>query len=490
MIKQKPLILFNAKVLFVSLIFFVFLNSFSFGQSITWQRVLNNNYGAIEKAQQTLDGGYIAVGNDRINNEYKIYLSKFDTYGTTLWTKIIGIGYADGYWIEETFDNGFIIGGDSDSAIGNSKVYLVKTDQNGNILWQKYYANSGLDQCYCVKQTPDGGYILSCRTTPAAADMVMFIKTDSLGSLIWKKVYGNGTVTLAIREIQVLSNGYITSGNLGLQNSADAYLMRLDLNGDSLWTKKYGGSKADGLYSIDKVGAVGFILGGVSQSFNINNKSESYAMMIDTGGNMLWQKTYGGFEFDVCRSVKYKQNSGFVMVGYSDSVSGSDIRAKIRILNNNGDVLRENSFLPVSYPSSALNSINLTNDGGYITAGYVHTSNNALLMYIIKTDSVLGANLIGINSNTQVVPENYIVHQNYPNPFNPTTMINFEISKDADVSIKIYDILGKEVFGFNEFKSAGSYEVQFDGTNFASGMYFYKLEANGFVDTKKMVLLK
>lgn len=92
-----------------------------------------------------------------------------------------------------------------------------------------------------------------------------------------------------------------------------------------------------------------------------------------------------------------------------------------------------------------------------------------------------------VNNNT---PKQFRLLQNYPNPFNPVTTIKFEIPKDVNVSIKIYDILGREVFNFNEFKLAGSYEVQFDGSNFASGMYFYKLETGGFTDTKKMVLLK
>lgn len=87
-------------------------------------------------------------------------------------------------------------------------------------------------------------------------------------------------------------------------------------------------------------------------------------------------------------------------------------------------------------------------------------------------------------------PKQFRLLQNYPNPFNPVTNIKFEIPKDLNVSIKIYDIVGREVFSFNEYKKAGSYEVQFDGTNFASGMYFYMLEADGFSDTKKMVLIK
>ena len=93
----------------------------------------------------------------------------------------------------------------------------------------------------------------------------------------------------------------------------------------------------------------------------------------------------------------------------------------------------------------------------------------------------------GTNVN---LPRSFKLYQNYPNPFNPTTSIKYDMPKDGFVGIKVYDILGKEVFNLNEFKKAGSYEVNFDGSNFASGMYFYSVEAGSFKDTKKMVLLK
>lgn len=81
--------------------------------------------------------------------------------------------------------------------------------------------------------------------------------------------------------------------------------------------------------------------------------------------------------------------------------------------------------------------------------------------------------------------------QNYPNPFNPLTTIKYSLAKDVKVLIKIYDILGREVQTLvNDFKKAGYYEVSFDGTNFASGIYFYKIEAGNFANTKKMLIVK
>jgi len=80
---------------------------------------------------------------------------------------------------------------------------------------------------------------------------------------------------------------------------------------------------------------------------------------------------------------------------------------------------------------------------------------------------------------------------NYPNPFNPSTTIKYEISELSFVTLKVYDVLGKEVANLvSEEKPAGFYEVEFDATALRSGIYFYRLQAGSFVETKKMVLLK
>ena len=85
----------------------------------------------------------------------------------------------------------------------------------------------------------------------------------------------------------------------------------------------------------------------------------------------------------------------------------------------------------------------------------------------------------------------YVLSQNYPNPFNPSTTINFQLAQSALVTIKIYDVLGNEVKTLlNENKPAGNYNVSFDASNLASGVYFYELRANDFVSSKKMILMK
>ena len=89
------------------------------------------------------------------------------------------------------------------------------------------------------------------------------------------------------------------------------------------------------------------------------------------------------------------------------------------------------------------------------------------------------------------IPDNYQLEQNYPNPFNPTTTIKFSISKSSYVTLKVYDILGNEITSLlNENKIAGNYTVEFNAGNLASGIYFYRLQAGSFTQTKKMILLR
>lgn len=102
-----------------------------------------------------------------------------------------------------------------------------------------------------------------------------------------------------------------------------------------------------------------------------------------------------------------------------------------------------------------------------------------------------GDNPGGNTKPSGIIPKSFDLKQNYPNPFNPITNIKFDLPKDIFVTIKIYDILGREVKTLvNEFKNAGSYIVSFNGSEFASGVYFYRIQAGSFVSVKRMVLIK
>jgi hypothetical protein len=94
-------------------------------------------------------------------------------------------------------------------------------------------------------------------------------------------------------------------------------------------------------------------------------------------------------------------------------------------------------------------------------------------------------------NNPGTLPVEFTLNQNYPNPFNPSTTISFSLPHSANASLKVFDMLGREVATLvNGYTTAGSHEVQFNATNLASGVYFYKLTSGDFTQMMKMMLVK
>jgi hypothetical protein len=119
--------------------------------------------------------------------------------------------------------------------------------------------------------------------------------------------------------------------------------------------------------------------------------------------------------------------------------------------------------------------------------------------YIVSSDNTrtwqyMVRAYVGFENTSEVVeltPSNFKLEQNYPNPFNPSTKIQFTLEKAGMTKLTIYDILGRELTTLvNEMKDAGTYEITFNATNYASGVYYYKLQIDNMVQTKKMMLLK
>lgn len=134
-----------------------------------------------------------------------------------------------------------------------------------------------------------------------------------------------------------------------------------------------------------------------------------------------------------------------------------------------GDTIK---FKCVLQDTSIFNNIRTCPDTGY---------------YKFKVTS----NISSTMERENIIIDEFNLFQNYPNPFNPITKINYSIPKVSFVSLKVYDLLGKEIANLvNEEKAIGNYEIDFDGSNLSSGVYFYKMRAEGFTETKKFILLK
>lgn len=170
-----------------------------------------------------------------------------------------------------------------------------------------------------------------------------------------------------------------------------------------------------------------------------------------------------------------KVGGGAVDYSYSSNNGGTDTVISIRksfldslalLIGTTGDSLR------CTWKSWSYN--------GYDSA----SSSNTFLVTLVRTN-------VGINVISTEVPENPGLYYNYPNPFNPSTVIKFDVSKQQNVSIEIYDMLGRKTESLvNEKLQPGKYEVTFNGTGYPSGIYYYRMQAGDYSETRKMLMVK
>jgi len=163
-------------------------------------------------------------------------------------------------------------------------------------------------------------------------------------------------------------------------------------------------------------------------------------------------------------------------------------RDTLSIFNQKMIKITFNSYLG----SDNINTVSFSDKLGLLGgANYFYEEVNYSELSGCMVSGLTYGTLLSITKYSDNVPKNFILYQNYPNPFNPTTIINYSIPKTSFVSIKVYNVLGKEIQTLvNDQKSAGNYKIEFDGSKLASGIYIYRMQASDFIGIKKLILLK
>jgi photosystem II stability/assembly factor-like uncharacterized protein len=221
--------------------------------------------------------------------------------------------------------------------------------------------------------------------------------------------------------------------------------------------------------------------------FQFINNNVGFAVGLN---GYLLKTTDGGYNWNIHSRLN---TSGLYRIRFINSLTGyitsgggaSGGMGEIFYSTNGGDNWNK-TYLDLDVWNNILYSVDFAND----SLGYVVGDNGILLKTTI-------GGIVNIKNITNSIPQNLLLHQNYPNPFNPTTKIKFDIAPlsrgvgSVLTTLKIYDILGKEITTLiNEKLNPGFYEVEFDGSNFASGVYFYQLKYGDFLQMRKMILLK
>ena len=174
------------------------------------------------------------------------------------------------------------------------------------------------------------------------------------------------------------------------------------------------------------------------------------------------------------------------------SVPGNFSTVRAASVNLNGDVFLSKDDRKVFYSANrGIDWIQINE--GIPAASYIFSftsSHGRIFAGSNNSGAYIYDGLTAINSGNNITAD-FRIEQNYPNPFNPVTIIRYSLNDNRFVSLKVYDLSGKEIkLLVNEIKAAGTYEVEFDGSDLASGIYFYTLETEGFKVSKRMNLLK
>jgi hypothetical protein len=457
---------------------------------IEWTKTYGGvEYEDVRSVYQTSDGGYIIGGSTSSFGEglYDPYLFKIDDQGDSIWFQTYGLSHLSESieCFQKTEDGGYIMVGNSGSSSIDSQIYLLKIRSNYDLDWVEYHGADSLDEvCSWVEQTDEGNYVTTgYYWAPVTQNDFFLIVYDQVGLGLSVRKFSWYYADRSNCVKQTTDGGYIITGSTASINTLhdkDVFLMKTDIAGDTVWTQTYGGSEYDEGHYVHQTSDGGFIIVGLTESFSAV-MSDIYIIRTDPIGNSLWTKLYGGIFGDGANYILEDTDGNFIITG---TLSWDAFAMKI---DTNGDSLWTKKWGGPQSESSV--SIQHTADGGYIVGGLT-TSYGAgrADIYITKFSSETTGN--DEASNNQI-PWKFALFQNYPNPFNSNTTINYYVPGLSFVTLKIYDVLGNEIATLvNEEKSVGSYQAEFNATNLPSGIYFYRLQAGSFVETKKMVLMK
>ncbi|MFN0212676.1 MAG: T9SS type A sorting domain-containing protein [Saprospiraceae bacterium] len=335
--------------------------------SIEWEKSFGgskNDYSF--RIIHTPDDGYLVAGLTESNNGdvsgnhgvSDFWLLKINSNGVKQWQKCYGgLGIDVITSLDNTSDGGCILVGNTQSngAKNNSQVFgnrgeqdiwVVKVDENGTVQWRQCYGGCNREDSRSIRQTSDGNYVIVGGTLSINTGEVFgshgdwdawVLKIASDGAMIWQKTIG-GTGFDYLYDVQETQNGDFVIGGgssstdgdlIGVNNNGgeDYWIAMLSSDGDLLWNKTYGGSDKDGARGICVATDGSLMVSGQTGSFDGDVTGayggfDAWVLRLDTDGELLWQKVFGGSDYDAGFSVIQRTDNDFILAAETSSQNG------------------------------------------------------------------------------------------------------------------------------------------------------------------------
>ncbi|MCU0372421.1 MAG: C25 family cysteine peptidase, partial [Ignavibacteria bacterium] len=360
---------------------------------------------------------------------------------------------------------------------------LIKANVTDNIgvdsVWVKWYKNNTGTGIKHVKLNLQGGTLYQNPFNSSQADVNY---NDSIFYRVFARDNSNShnTDSSALYKFKIIAQANVIIGTGTTSLGYPYYTFYMDSRTDMLYLGSEIIANGGGAGNIAQIGFdVTSAASQVMNGFMIKMQtvsSSSISGFTSSGWTTVYDGTYAvsgsGWQMVALQTPFYWNGTGNLLIeicfnnsSYTSNTSVNGTPATGRVAHNHSDLSSGNGCTDITSPGSS----------------YTALPN---IMLVINT-------MTGTQHVSTELPKEYSLMQNYPNPFNPVTKINFALPKQGFVSLKIYDVLGREVSTLvNEVRQAGAYSVDFDASHLSSGVYFYRLESGSFSDIKRMILVK
>jgi PGF-CTERM protein len=348
----------------------------------TTQRTVTHSYGK---------GGNYSVGltvtgsNDDVSSITREIIVQRSAPPIMSWDKTFGgVGDDKAYSLAHTSDKGYILAGTK-----GADFWLVKTDAEGVEQWNRTFGGNEFDKAYSAIQTSDGGYILAGSTGSYGVGSYDFwlLKTDAEGIEQWNRTFGGEYADIASSVRQTSDGGYIMAGRTESYGAGfdDFWLVKTDPEGTEQWNRTFGGDSIDSLYSFQQTIDGGYILCGDTRSFGTGS-SDFWLVKTDNNGIELWNRTFGGANYDRAYSVQHTSDGGYILAGMTRSFSANHFDFLLVKTDSNGTEQWNRTIVGPNEDNSP-HSILQSPGGGYIIAGKTGSGGTESYdMWLVMTD--------------------------------------------------------------------------------------------------------